>query len=85
MKNFAYHFARVLASFITDKPEYSKEDIKDIDVERIEDKLIKSSYKFLRDFIEEYQSENPDEIITNFAKIRKFDEELNNKLFNVLG
>jgi len=85
MKNFAYHFARVLASFITGKSEYLKEEIRDIDVEKIEDKLIKNSYEFLINFIKEYQSENPDEIITNFAKIRKFDEELNKKLTDVMG
>ncbi len=84
MKNFSYHLARVLASFITNKSEYLKEDIRDINVESIQGDSIKSSYDFLRNFIHEYQSKNQDEIITNFAKIRKFDEELNKKLQEVL-
>lgn len=84
MKNFAYHLSRVLASFITGKPKYLLEDIRDINVEEIEVSLINKSYEFLRDFIHEYQIEYPVEIITNFAKSKKFDEKLNEKLVEIL-
>jgi len=80
VKNFSYHLVRVLASFITNKSKYSVLEIKEINIEIIEVGLITKSYDFLQGFISEYQIENPEEIITNIAKSKKFVDSLNEKL-----
>ena len=86
MKNFTLHSSRILASILTSKSHYIPNDIKNLNIEDLNDDEIYKAIQLLLDIILVYQNENPEDNIINIAKSNKFvasiEERLNQHEFD---
>jgi len=86
IKNFTLHSSRILASILTSKSHYSPNDIKNLNIEALDNEEIHQALELLLDIIFIYQNENPEDNIINIAKSNKFvasiEERLNQHEFD---
>ena len=85
-RNFIYHIARILTSIITSQVYYNKNQLKLLNINKIDEKIIKKAITILYDLIKIYLKINRDENVINIAKSKKFvntiNEELGGKLLS---
>lgn len=79
-KNFAYHITMITAAVSTSKANYGDDEIVNLDVSGISETNMQKAFDVLKDILEIYQGQNPDENIINIAKAKKFGTELNESL-----
>lgn len=79
-RNFTFHLARIVTSLVTEKAHYSISDLKDIDVDLIQDECLQSAYLKLNTIVEAYQQNYPNENIINVSKSQKFSDEISRQL-----
>lgn len=80
IRNFTYHLARVVVSFIINKATYTADEVASINEECINDTIILQSYEFLNDTLQSYEIENDSENIINISKSNKFVAILNDRI-----
>ena len=79
-RNFTYHIARVLTSIITSQVYYNKSQLKLLNTNRIDEKIIKKAIIILFNLVKIYQKKNRDENVINIAKSKKFVNTINKEL-----
>lgn len=83
-KNFTYHLCRIVASQLTGKTSPSPMELAHITHEQIDSADLSKTLEILKEILEIYQQENPEENIINIAKSKKFSDMINKKMFSHL-
>lgn len=78
-RNFTYHLARIVTSFVINKAHYNNADIKNITLSDI-DNQVESAYDKLLEMVIAYNESKPDENVINISKSQKFVEYMNEEL-----
>jgi len=84
IRNYTYHLARIVTSLITSKASYSENDLNLFDLSKLNINIFNKSLHLLGSLIEEYNKKHPTENVINISKSKKFSEEMNQKLIEML-
>ena len=79
-KNFAYHITMITAAVLTSKADYTDDELADLDVSKVSETSLEQAFSILRDILQAYQDQNPQENIINIAKAKRFAVKLNDDL-----
>lgn len=80
LANFKLHLARVAASKILNKKEYSNKELSDYEIELFTQSHFDESVDFIKICLEEFVAENPETNLINMAKARGFTDYILSKL-----
>jgi hypothetical protein len=80
LANFKLHLTRIAASFLTNKSSVEIEDLLNIDIEILNEKIFNDYTKFLTESLDIYQQKNEDTNLINMAKTKGFTEALITRL-----
>jgi len=80
IRNFTYHIARIVTSLISSQVYYNKNQLKLLNTNKIDEKILKKTITILFDLVKIYQKKNQDENIINIAKSKKFVNTINKEL-----
>lgn len=81
-KAYAWHLAQCVASILTKKGNYSKNDIKNINVQNITKEIHDQSFAILTKLISEFKEKSTTTSDTSVAKSGKFKDFLNEEIVN---
>lgn len=81
-KAYAWHLAQCVASILTKKGNYSKNDIKNINVQNITKEIHDQSFAILTKLISEFKEQSTTTSDTSVAKSGKFKDFLNEEIVN---
>ena len=73
-----------MTSLITSKASYAENDLNLFDLSKLNIDIFNKSLHLLVSLIEEYNKKHPTENVINISKSKKFTEEMNQKLFEML-
>lgn len=80
LTNFKLHLSRIISSLITEKTNIVANDIRDVNMDVVNESKFDETVAFLVQCIDEYQKENPDANLINMAKTKGFTDYIITKL-----
>lgn len=85
VRNFTYHIARTLTSYLTSKSYYQASDIANLNLENIDEVTIINATGFVTKLVTEYQDTYKGKNIINISKEKGFADFLSKKLVKIFG
>lgn len=83
-RNFKFHLARTVAAISINRADYSWRDTQNLCIDQAKSR-IPEAFNLLKETIDIYQKNNPDENIINMAKSKRFDEMLESSISSKLN
>ncbi len=80
LTNFKLHLSRIISSLIMEKSTIVAEDIRDLNIDHLDDNKFNETVEFIAQSIDSYQVDNPEANLINMAKTKSFTEYVLNKL-----
>lgn len=84
IKNFTFHLMLILVTIKLEKIEFNHDEIANIDINDLDDKIFSESLAFINTLIEEVNNEKRNDNIINMAKSKNFTDKLMIQLKNYI-